>query len=381
MAEVERRINIVNSLFLLLTPIAAIGGVWWHATTMGVTLLEPVLFVVWYLACGLSITVGYHRLFSHRSHEASWPLRLFYALFGAGAFENSVLNWCADHRIHHRHTDENEDPYSANRGFWWSHILWVMIDEGGPRTHDLSQVKDLQADPILAWQHRWYVLIAVGIGMGLPAAVGYALGGVNGAVGGFVWAGLARTVFTHHGTFLINSAAHIWGTQPYGDSNSSRDSPALAFLTFGEGYHNFHHTFQADFRNGHKWFHFDPSKWWIQFFALLRLKRGLKVTPDWHIEDKRRSHTFETAVAPLEDADPGLFQALRERMEATRSAFKSRSRDLDRVLAERQDARKAKQQSRREELERTIRTLRDEIASLRKEFASILSDVPRTATA
>lgn len=381
MAEVERRINIVNSLFLLLTPIAAIGGVWWHATTMGVTLLEPVLFVVWYLACGLSITVGYHRLFSHRSHEASWPLRLFYALFGAGAFENSVLNWCADHRIHHRHTDENEDPYSANRGFWWSHILWVMIDEGGPRTHDLSQVKDLQADPILAWQHRWYVLIAVGIGMGLPAAVGYALGGVNGAVGGFVWAGLARTVFTHHGTFLINSAAHIWGTQPYGDSNSSRDSPALAFLTFGEGYHNFHHTFQADFRNGHKWFHFDPSKWWIQFFALLRLKRGLKVTPDWHIEDKRRSHTFETAVAPLEDEDPGLFQALRERMEATRSAFKSRSRDLDRVLAERQDARKAKQQSRREELERTIRTLRDEIASLRKEFASILSDVPRTATA
>ena len=381
MAEVERRINIVNSLFLLLTPIAAIGGVWWHATTMGVTLLEPVLFVVWYLACGLSITVGYHRLFSHRSHEASWPLRLFYALFGAGAFENSVLNWCADHRIHHRHTDEDEDPYSANRGFWWSHILWVMVDEGGPRTHDLSQVKDLQADPILAWQHRWYVLIAVGIGMGLPAAVGYALGGVNGAVGGFVWAGLARTVFTHHGTFLINSAAHIWGTQPYGDSNSSRDSPALAFLTFGEGYHNFHHTFQADFRNGHKWFHFDPSKWWIQFFALLRLKRGLKVTPDWHIEDKRRSHTFETAVAPLEDADPGLFQALRERMEATRSAFKSRSRDLDRVLAERQDARKAKQQSRREELERTIRTLRDEIASLRKEFASILSDVPRTATA
>jgi len=381
MEQVSRQVNVVNSLFLLLTPIAAVAGIWWHATTMGVTLLEPVLFVIWYLACGLSITVGYHRLFSHRSHEASWPLRLFYALFGAGAFENSALNWCADHRIHHRHTDNEEDPYSATRGFWWSHILWVMIDEGGPRSHDLSQVKDLQADPILAWQHRWYVLIAVGVGMGLPALVGYAFGGVPGAVGGFVWAGLARTVFTHHGTFLINSAAHIWGTQPYGDANSSRDSPALAFLTFGEGYHNFHHTFQADYRNGHRWFHFDPSKWWIQFFALVRLKRGLKSTPDWHIEDKRRNHTFETALAPVVEREPGVIDALRARMDDARTMFKTRSRDLDRLMAERKEARRAKQAARKQELESAIAALKQDIAAIRSEFMAILADVPRTSSA
>ena len=186
-------INVVNTLFLVLTPIASVVGLWWHATQFGVTWVEPFLFVIWYFACGLSITVGYHRLFSHRSHEASWPLRLFYSLFGAGAFENSALNWCADHRLHHRHTDKPEDPYSATRGFWWSHILWVMIDEGGERVHDLSQVKDLQEDPILRFQHKYYLLLCVGIGMLLPALVGGLISGVPGAVGGFVWAGLART--------------------------------------------------------------------------------------------------------------------------------------------------------------------------------------------
>ena len=368
-------INVVNTLFLVLTPIASIAGLWWHATQFGVTWVEPFLFVIWYFACGLSITVGYHRLFSHRSHEASWPLRLFYALFGAGAFENSALNWCADHRIHHRHTDKPEDPYSATRGFWWSHILWVMIDEGGERVHDLSQVKDLQEDPILRFQHKYYLLLCVGIGMLLPALVGGLISGVPGAVGGFVWAGLARTVFTHHGTFLINSAAHIWGTQPYGDANSSKDSPILAFLTFGEGYHNFHHTFQADYRNGHRWYHFDPSKWWIKAFAMIGLKQGLKSTPDWHIEDKRRQATFESAAIAAGSDEARDLTGLQERMKTARSNFKSQSRALDKLLVERRAARKERQAARRQELEDAIAKLREDIAAIRAEFAQIMSDL------
>ena len=368
-------INVVNTLFLVLTPIAAIAGLWYHITQIGVTWVEPVLFVIWYFACGLSITVGYHRLFSHRSHEASWPLRLFYALFGAGAFENSAFNWCADHRLHHRHTDTPKDPYSASRGFWWSHILWVMIDEGGERIHQLDQVKDLQEDPILRFQHKYYLFLCVGIGMFLPALIGGLIGGVSGAIGGFVWAGLARTVFTHHGTFLINSAAHIWGTQPYGDGNSSKDSPMLAFLTFGEGYHNFHHTFQADYRNGHRWYHFDPSKWWIKVFALIGLKQGLKSTPDWNIEDKRRQASFETAASKASADGSEDLTRLQERMKTARSNFKSQSRALDKLIAERRAVRKERQAARRQELEEAITKHRDDIASIRTEFAQIMNDL------
>ena len=134
------------------------------------------------------------------------------------------------------------------------------------------------------WQHNNIFLIGACSGILLPLAIGYLLGGISAAIGCLVWGGIVRIVFVHHGTFLINSAAHIWGKQPYSQENSSRDSFWLAFLTFGEGYHNFHHTFQADYRNGHKWYHIDPSKWWIKSFKILGLKSNLKSTPRHSIE-------------------------------------------------------------------------------------------------
>jgi len=286
MSEVERasKINWLNSSFLILIPIIAAAGIITHWVYFGPPgWTEFIIFFGMYFACGLSITVGYHRLFSHRSHDASWPLVLFYAIFGAGAFQNSVIEWSSDHRNHHRNTDSMEDPYSASRGFWYSHIGWILLDEK-IHTNDFSNVKDLNQSKILRWQHRNIFLIGALSGFALPTALGYLFGGIPMAIACFVWGGLARTVFVHHGTFLINSAAHIWGTQPYTDSNSSRDSFWLAFFTFGEGYHNFHHAFQADYRNGYKWFHVDPSKWWINVFRTVRLKSNLKRTPSHSIE-------------------------------------------------------------------------------------------------
>ena len=278
------KINWLNTVFLLFTPILALAGVilhWNFYSAPGLT--EFLVFIVFYFACGLSITVGYHRLFSHRSHEASWPLVLFYAIFGAGAFQNSIIEWCSDHRNHHKSTDTENDPYSAAKGFWYSHMGWVMIEEENFQ-NDFTNVKDLQSSKIVMWQHRNIFLIGAISGIILPALIGFLIGGIATGIGCLVWGGLVRTVFVHHGTFLINSAAHIWGTQPYSEENSSRDSFWLAFLTFGEGYHNFHHTFQADYRNGHKWYHVDPSKWWITSFNLLGLKSNLKSTPKHSIE-------------------------------------------------------------------------------------------------
>ena len=294
------KINWLNSIFLFATPIFALVGIilhWIYFSPPG--LLELIVFVGLYFACGLSITVGYHRLFSHRSHNAKWPLVLFYSIFGAGSFQNSIIEWCSDHRRHHKMTDSEDDPYSASRGFWYSHIGWILLEEEN-FTNDFSNVKDLQESKIIMWQHRNVFLIGALSGLILPAIIGLAIGGISGAVGCFVWAGLARVVFVHHGTFLINSAAHIWGTQPYSEENSSRDSFWLAFLTFGEGYHNFHHTFQADYRNGHKWYHMDPSKWWIQSFKYLGLNTDLKSTPKHSIEIAKVNMRFKKRADRLQ---------------------------------------------------------------------------------
>ncbi len=327
------RINWLNSMFLFATPIlAAIGIVthWVYFQPPG--FLELFVFLGLYFATGLSITVGYHRLFSHRSHKAKWPLVLFYAIFGAGSFQNSILEWSSDHRRHHRMTDKEDDPYSATRGFWYSHIGWILVEDEN-FTNDFSNVKDLQQSKIIMWQHRNVFLIGALSGLILPAIIGFAVGGLTGAVGCFVWAGLARVVFVHHGTFLINSAAHIWGTQPYSEENSSRDSFWLAFLTFGEGYHNFHHTFQADYRNGHKWYHVDPSKWWIQSFKYLGLNSELKSTAKHSIEVAKMNMRFKKRAQILERRNVNIHK-FEDRLKKYREKLRSKMFEIQRAKKE-----------------------------------------------
>lgn len=305
-------INWLNASFIIGIPILAFAAAIWHGFTYGIGWTEAIIFFIWYMFCGLSITVGYHRLFSHRSHEASWPLILFYSLFGAGAFQNSIIEWCSDHRNHHKVTDKVGDPYNAKRGFIWSHVGWIIMEEDVEA--DFSNVRDLMDNPIIAWQHRHIFLIGFIVGMVFPAAIGYAIGGIGVGIGCFIWGGLLRTVFVHHGTFLINSAAHIWGRQPYTTANTSRDSMILSLFTFGEGFHNYHHAFQADYRNGYKWYHWDPSKWWISSFKLLRFNRNLKRTPKYSIEvaklDTKYAKESERVLSKNADADLSKFDRL-----------------------------------------------------------------------
>ena len=289
--ERESRIDILNASFLISTPILAIIGMVWYYMEYGVSWIEPTIFAAMYFTTGLSITAGYHRLFSHRTHSAAWPLRLFYAIMAAGAFQNSAIKWCSDHRRHHLLTDSERDPYSVVRGFFWAHMGWVMVSESG---EEVEKVEDLQNDPILLWQERHIFKIGAVSGIILPGIIGYfALGGFAGFMGGLVWGGLLRLVFVHHGTFLINSGAHVWGTQPYTIENTSKDLHLLSLFTFGEGFHNFHHAFQADYRNGHKWYHWDISKWWIKAFSWVGLTSDLHKVPQQTIESRRMTTTFE----------------------------------------------------------------------------------------
>ncbi len=238
---------------------------------------------VWSILCGLSITAGYHRLFAHRAYTASPILRALYLAFGAASVQNSALSWCADHRAHHADTDADGDPYNIKRGFWWAHIGWVFRHRDGGVL--LGGVRDLEADPLVRFQHRFYVPLAILFAAGLPLAIGTLWGDPIGAmlVGGWL-----RLVWQWHATFSVNSFAHMIGRQPYGANNSARDSFLVALITLGEGYHNFHHRFQIDYRNGVRWYHFDPSKWWVWTAARLGLAANLRRVPADRIERARR---------------------------------------------------------------------------------------------
>lgn len=266
----KKTIDWVNTTFLVSTPIIAIALSWMFFAKHGFVWQQVLLAVVFYFATGLSITGGYHRLFSHRAYKANNLVKFLYLIFGAATFQNSALKWSADHRIHHTHVDDEKDPYNINKGFWWAHIGWIFFQE---KEVEPKYPKDLLNDKLVMWQHRNYLWLAVTMGVILPTVIGYFLGS---ALGGLALAGFGRIVFVHHCTFFINSLCHIVGTRPYTDTNTARDSAIMAVFSYGEGYHNYHHYFPVDYRNGIKWYHFDPTKWMIKTLSFVGWTSDLK---------------------------------------------------------------------------------------------------------
>src|SRR5262245_12320749 len=270
-------INWVTTILFTVTPLVALTVVPWYGFTHGFSAAAWILAAVFLWASGVSITAGYHRLWSHRTYSAHWSVRLFLMLFGAMALQNSILIWGSQHRTHHRFVDDvDKDPYSAKRGFWFSHMGWILRNYPSG-VNDFTNARDLERDPLVMFQHRWYLPLTLFMNIGLPLLAGWAVGDVWGV---FLLAGVLRLVVNHHFTWFINSLAHMWGSQPYTDENTARDNGALALLTYGEGYHNFHHIFQNDYRNGVRWWQYDPTKWLIAGLSFVGLTSGLKRVPD-----------------------------------------------------------------------------------------------------
>ena len=285
-----------NTLMFVLTGAIALVAVPWYGLTHGFTTATWVVAVLLAGANGMAITAGYHRLWAHKTYEAHWSVRWALLLFGTMALQNSVFAWASGHRTHHLHVDDEElDPYSARRGFWFSHIGWMLREYPSGR-EDFTNIPDLKRDPLLAFQHRHYVLLAVSLNFGLPLLAGLVFGDVWGML---FLAGFMRLVWSHHVTFFINSLAHMWGTRPYTEDNSARDNPVLAVVTYGEGYHNFHHIFTHDYRNGVRWWQWDPTKWLIGALSLVGLTRRLKRTPGFQIQKALLAMQFTRAQASL----------------------------------------------------------------------------------
>jgi stearoyl-CoA desaturase (Delta-9 desaturase) len=309
-----QKINWYNSVFLLGTLALTLTAVPVYLWQYGLSWFNTALFFIFFILTGLSITLGYHRLFSHHAFQASWPVRLGTLIFGAAAFENSALTWCDDHRRHHKHTDHEEDPYDISKGFFHAHMGWIMFKLGEPPS--FASVPDLERDPLVRWQHKYYVAIGVLAGFVLPAVLGWFWGGGEAVLGAFLIGGVARTVFVHHSTFFINSLCHTLGTQPYSDRCSARDSWFMAFFTFGEGYHNFHHAFQHDYRNGVKAWQFDPTKWSIWLLSKLGLTSQLRRVPAERIRHAEITEQQRQLAAKMAALPPAAVAPVRAQIEA-----------------------------------------------------------------
>lgn len=227
-------------------------------------------FVLLYVT-GISITGGYHRYYSHRAYKAHWLFEPVLLFFGSMSAQGSVLRWGFDHRIHHAFVDTDKDPYSINKGFWYAHCLWILEK---PQEIDPKVVPDLMKNKWVMWQHDYYPLAMFGSNALMCLFVGWLCGDFWGA---FFIATWLRLFTLHHCTWFINSLAHTWGDKPFCQEQSAVNNYILALLTFGEGYHNYHHVFANDYRNGIRWYHFDPTKWVIWILNKLHITHNLKV--------------------------------------------------------------------------------------------------------
>lgn len=339
MVEAKPRINWISTVFLLGTLLIALVGTPWYIVTHGLGWPEVLTFVGIWLAVGMSITAGYHRLFAHKTYQAAWPVRLFYLVFGAGALENSVLAWAGDHRVHHSHVDEERDPYNITKGFWWAHIGWIFFDT---KTSNRSVVRDLTEDRLVLWQDRWYIPLGLGVAFGIPLLVGLLTGEVLGCL---LIGGVLRVVVSHHSTFFINSLCHMIGRQPYSREHSARDSGIMAVLAFGEGYHNYHHSFPFDYRNGVKVWQFDPAKWAIYLLSKVGLVRDLRRAPEAAVLKAKVELQFEAARERIEnvvhhlreDAEKRLHEAHTRLQAALHELLTLQRRPATKAAAEQQE--------------------------------------------
>ncbi|PYH92133.1 delta-9 fatty acid desaturas-like protein [Aspergillus ellipticus CBS 707.79] len=232
----QKHLDWLNVTMIILIPLYGCLQALW----VPLQLKTAIWAITYYFFTGLGITAGYHRLWSHSSYTAHLPLPA--------------------------------DPYAANKGLFYSHFGWMLLKQN-PQRFGRTDISDLNEDPVVVWQHRHFLKIVLVMGLIFPMLVA----GIWGDLwGGFIYAGIIRIFVVQQATFCVNSLAHWLGEQPFDDRNSPRDHVITAFVTLGEGYHNFHHEFPSDYRNAIEWWQYDPTKWAIWVWMRLGLACGLK---------------------------------------------------------------------------------------------------------
>jgi stearoyl-CoA desaturase (delta-9 desaturase) len=276
----ERVINLIAVFLPFVGLIAAAIFLWGE----GLSWIHLGLLVVMYILTGVGITVGFHRLFTHRSFETTRVVQLVLAALGCMAFQGPLLKWVANHRRHHQHSDQPGDPHSPHtqgrgifgviRGAWHSHVGWLLLSD----PPDLFRyVQDLRRLRYLRVTSALWPLWAA-LGLIIPTALGGLLTWTwTGAFLGLIWGGLVRIFLVHHVTWSVNSICHIWGRQPHKNGDESRNNFLFGIIAMGEGWHNNHHAFPTSARHGLRWWQIDISYWVIRTLAFCRLAWGVKL--------------------------------------------------------------------------------------------------------
>jgi stearoyl-CoA desaturase (delta-9 desaturase) len=274
-------------------PFLMLGVVGWQLWADLLGWSDLLVFVILYVATGIGITVGYHRLFTHRSFRTTPAVRAVFAVLGSAALAGPVVAWVADHRKHHAFSDRPGDPHSPHvghggglrgtlRGLFHAHVGWLFLhtDRGSKRRY----APDLLADPVVTAVGRTYAVWAVG-GFAAAFGLGWIIGGsVTAGLTGLLWGGAVRILVLHHVTFSINSLCHVFGRRPFRTSDESRNLAWLSLLSFGEAWHNNHHAFPTSARHGLRRHQLDPSAWVIG--ALERLGLAWDVVS---VDDRRQA--------------------------------------------------------------------------------------------
>ena len=277
----DERVNWVSSI-----PMFLIHGLCLLAVFTGVTWKALALCFVLYFGRMWFITAGYHRYFSHRSYKTSRAFQFVLAFGGGSAAQKGALWWASHHRDHHRFSDTDRDVHSPLKGFWWSHIGWILCDKY--KGWDPDSIKDFNKFPELRFitKHDWIPPWTVAI-------ASYLIAGWPGLIVGFFWS----TVLLWHGTFTVNSLAHVMGRRRYATTDTSRNSALIALWTGGEGWHNNHHYYQAAARNGFFWWEYDPTYYVLKVLSWFRIVRDLKVPPARVLKGARvREGSFDVGM-------------------------------------------------------------------------------------
>jgi stearoyl-CoA desaturase (delta-9 desaturase) len=292
----------IAMVVITVLPLAGLVAALWWGYGRGVSGVDIGLLVGFYVATGLGITVGYHRMLTHQSFKAPTAVRATFAVLGSLAVQGAAIDWVATHRRHHAYTDVPGDPHSPHvdagdglggllRGLWYSHVGWMFAPDA---TVAEVWAPDLLKDEVVARIHKlfpWLVLAT----FVMPAVLGGLLTmSFAGAFSGLLWGGLVRVMLLHHVTWSINSICHVFGTKPFNAHDESRNNPIMALLAFGEGWHNAHHAFPASARHGLRWWEFDISWIVIRSMAFVRLARDIKLPTPAQMQRRRAPRRVRT---------------------------------------------------------------------------------------
>jgi stearoyl-CoA desaturase (Delta-9 desaturase) len=300
MGKLEKLVNLAAVVIPFVAALTAMVLLWNRLVRPA----DLAIMAAMYLLTALGVTVGFHRLLTHRAFATSKPLEYAFATLGSMAVQGPVIDWVADHRKHHAHTDVEGDPHSPHvghgdgvrgvfTGLWHAHVGWLLMNQG--RAERRRYAPDLCEDPGMRWIGRWFPALVLA-GLAIPALAGYAVGGLAGAATGLLWGGLVRVFFVHHVTWSINSVCHFTGSRRFQVDDHSTNVFWLALPTMGESWHHNHHAFPRSARHGLRWWELDISGLVIGAMERLGLAWNVvRITPERQAQKVAAPSTGEPA--------------------------------------------------------------------------------------